>query len=267
MAIPPEDNSPKKPDASQEAFVREVDDAVRQDAATRFFSRFGKPLIAVVVAGLVGYAGWLWYGNSQQESAGALGGQLMAALENADANNGAAAKAAADKLASVENPAYRGAAMLVQGNVALGNGDVKAATGAFAKLALDGKAPDDLRQLATIRQTLAEMDSIKPEMVITRMQPLLSGDGPWVPAAMELTAIAKMNLGKPADAQALYSKIANRKDVPPSLKARATQMASSLSGAKSASATVSPAAAPSPAEKSPEKSPEESPKEFKEPAK
>ncbi len=244
VAIPPENDTPKKPDASQEAFVREVDDAVRQDAATRFFARFGKPLIVGAITGLFAYAGWLWYSNSQQENAGALGGQLMAALDSADANNGAAANAAAAKLARVDNPAYRGAAMLMQGNIALGNGDVKSANAAFAKLAQDAKAPNDLRQLAIIRQTLAEMDSIKPEIVVTRMQPLLSGDGPWVPAAMELTAIAKMNLGKPADAQALFSKIANRKDVPPSLKSRASQMASSLSGGATPPAVATPAVAP-----------------------
>ena len=244
MAKPPVEDTPRKPDASQEAFVREVDDAVRQDAATRFFTRYGKGVVAIVVAGLIGYAGWLWYGNSQTEAAGALGGQLMAALDSADAGNGPAANATAATLASAGNPAYRGAALLVQGNVALEKGDVKAASAAFAKLALDGKAPEDLRQLAVIRQTLAEMDSIKPDVVVTRMQPIVSGDGAWVPSALELTAIARMQQGKSAEAQALFSKIANRKDTPKDMKERAAQMASMLSGGDAPATTGTVPSAP-----------------------
>jgi hypothetical protein len=249
VATTPDDKDPKKPDASQEAFVREVDDAVRQDVASNFLSRYGKATVGVVIAGLLGYAGWLWYSNNQAETAGALGGELMTALDSADANNAAAANSGAAKLARSGNPAYRGAALLLQGNVALAKGDTKAATTAFAKLANDGSAPEDLRQLATIRQTLAELDSLKPDVVITRMQPLLARDGKaedatWGATALELTAIAKMQQGKTAEAQALYSKIANRKDAPPSLKSRASQMASMLSGAESPAApTTAPTTA------------------------
>lgn len=242
MATTPEDKDQKKPDASQQAFMREVDDAVRDDMAGQFLTRFGKPLAAVIIAGLVGYAGWLWYSNSKTESAGALGGELMASLDAMGSKAYPAAGAAAAKLAKTDNPTYRAAALLAQGNAAEAIADNTGAVAKYAAVAKDANAPEDLRQLALIRQTLAEMDIIQPDAVIARMQPLTASEAPWAATALEITALAKLKQGKSAEAQALYSKISARKDTPPSLKTRASQMASMLSGSEAPSASTPKAA-------------------------
>jgi hypothetical protein len=245
VAKPPEQNSPDKapekdpakPDASTDAFVREVDDAVRQDSASRFFARYGKATIAIVVAGLLGYGGWLYYSASQTEVKGAQGSSLIEMLDSADANNAGAANTAADKLLKDATPTYKAATLMAKGNIALAT-DPKKAIGFFAQVAADANAPADLRSLALLRQTMAEMDSLKPDVVLTRMKPLMGKGTTWSATATELSAIASMKLGKNAEAQALYSSIANSKDAPESLKSRASQMASMLSGAASTEKSV-----------------------------
>ena len=51
MAIAPVNN---------EAFLREVDEQVRLDTAQRFWKRWGIALVALGVAALLGFGGWLW---------------------------------------------------------------------------------------------------------------------------------------------------------------------------------------------------------------
>ena len=42
---------------NSEAFMREVDDAVRQDQLTTFWQRYGRILIVVLVVGLAAFGG------------------------------------------------------------------------------------------------------------------------------------------------------------------------------------------------------------------
>ena len=45
------------PTNANDVFVREVDDAVRDDYIRNFWSRFGKAVLGLIVVGLIGYGG------------------------------------------------------------------------------------------------------------------------------------------------------------------------------------------------------------------
>ena len=46
---------------NSEAFMREVDEAVRQDQLLTFWQRFGRWIVACVVIGLIAFAAWLYW--------------------------------------------------------------------------------------------------------------------------------------------------------------------------------------------------------------
>ena len=46
---------------NSEAFMREVDEAVRQDQLTSFWQRYGRVLLVVLVLGLAAFGGWLYW--------------------------------------------------------------------------------------------------------------------------------------------------------------------------------------------------------------
>ncbi len=73
MALPP---------GNPDTFIREVDDAVRADLLQNFGARFGKPLIALIVVGLLALAGWLFWQSRSDSAAGDLGASLNASLDN-----------------------------------------------------------------------------------------------------------------------------------------------------------------------------------------
>ncbi len=247
MAQPPKTEAPSpntaRNKAQDEAFIREVDEAVRSDIAITFWQRYGLGLIGAIIVTVLAYGGWLYYQSNRAEAAGAQGAELLAAM--AASENPALAETAGPKLAKLAKegkPAQRAAALLAQGNAAMRDGDSKAAAEAFAKLARDGEAPDALRALGTLRQTIAEMDSLAPDAIISRLKPLTAAEAPYRATALELSALAQTRAGRPAEAQALWAKIAELKDAPDSLKSRAAQMASMLTG--EAAPKAAPKAAP-----------------------
>ena len=90
-----------------------------------------------------------------------------------------------------------------------------------------------------LRGTTLEFDSIKPEEVIARMQPLAKPGLPWFGSAGELTAMAYIKQGKMLEAGRLFAAIAADKQVPDSIRARAVQVAGTLGVDASASLPAS----------------------------
>src|SRR3546814_17664152 len=88
--------------------------------------------------------------------------------------------------------------------------------------------PEAYRNLALVRQTALQFDSLKPAQVIARMKPLAIVGGPWFASAGEMTAIAYLNDNKPDLAGPLFAAIAKDKDAPASARSRAAQMAVAL---------------------------------------
>ena len=221
MALSPTDNK---------AFLQEVDEAVRKDRLDTIMQRYGRWIAAAVIAGLVAFGGYLYWGHRQEVARGEQAEQLVAAFEKVQAKQ---ADAAADlaRLESAGSPAYRAAALFQQANMKAEGGDLKAAAALMARAAADTKLDKALRDMALIRQTLFDYDPLKPEAVIARMKPMVDAKDPassWFASAAELSAIAHYRLGQYDQAGALYGRIAKLPDVPKSLQSRTVQMAGML---------------------------------------
>lgn len=219
MALPP---------GNPDTFMREVDDAVRADVARDFAQRFGKPLIALVIAALLGLAGWLFWQSRTDDSSGELGTSLSSALDTMGQGRPKAAATAADALAKGDNPTYRALALMVQGNAAAAQGDLRGAAAKFGLVAANTEVDQTLRNTALLRQMLAEYETIEPGTLIARLRHLVATPGPAFASAAELTALAELKRGNASAAGLLYKRIAETENVPDSLKSRAVQMAGML---------------------------------------
>ena len=232
MALGPKNNDkPKegdKRDLSDEAFMREVDDAVRSSDLTNFWQRYGRWLLALVVIGLAAFGGYIYWSNQQVEQAGKQGEVFVDAVDKLEANDEAGALKALAEVKKSGKPAYRAMAELVEANLAMEKGETKKALAAYAKVAADGDLPQPFRDLAVIRQTAGEFDTLESQKIIDRLKPLAKPGNAWFGSAGEMTAIAYLKMGKEDLAGPIFAQIAKQKDLPESLKARATQMAGSL---------------------------------------
>ncbi|MEO9470410.1 tetratricopeptide repeat protein [Parasphingorhabdus sp.] len=219
----------KKPeeetDRGEEVFMREVDDAVRQADLQNFASRYGVWIGLVIVAGLASLAGWIFYSNSETEEAGLRSEEYVAAVDSISQNNMDGASAALKPLEDTKQDGYRAAAQLMQANIALEKNDPAKAIEGYKKVAADADLPQPFRDLALIRQTATEFDSLESQQVIDRLKPLAVPGNPWFGSAGEMVAIAYLEMDKADLAGPLFAQLAQDETVPPTIRSRALQMA------------------------------------------
>jgi hypothetical protein len=207
--------------------MREVDDALRQDEMLGFFRRFGKPLIAVVVIGLLALAGYLWWDHTSKQKQAENGEKLIMAIDKVEAANLADADKELAPLTEGDD-ASAAAAKLMRAGIALRQNRQADAVKLYGEVAADEDLPKPYRDLALIRETATNFDKLAPQLVIDRLKPLAVPGNPWFGSAGELVGIAYLKQGNRKEAGPLFAKIARDDKVPDTLRRRARQLAGLL---------------------------------------
>lgn len=221
MALPPSGTT-------DEAFMREVDEEYRRERLLSIWRNYGRWIIVVVVAALIAFGGYLYWRHHSERGAGKTGEQYDAALRLAQEGQADKAAAELDKLAAGKD-GYAAMARIAQGNLLLQKNDPKGAIAKFAAVAGDEAVEKPFRDLALIRQSIAEFDSVKPQVIIDRLKPLTDPNSPWLGTAGELSAAAYLKAGDRKAAGQLYGQIAQGGEkVPEPIRARAVQLAGVL---------------------------------------
>lgn len=219
MAVPPK---------TDEAFLREVDEELRRDQLTNFWTRYGVWLVIAIVGGLAVFGGFLYWRHSQTVQAGVDGEQMQSVIEKLEQNPKSDVAKPLQDLAGSKIDAYRATAKFAQADQLLEKQDMKGAIAKFAEIVADTSLAQPFRDLALIRQTSAEFDTIKPQVVVDRLRPLAVKDNPWFGSAGELVAAAYLRLNQNDQAGQMFAGIARDDHVPGSIRQRAVEMAGAL---------------------------------------
>lgn len=222
------------PDTPNEAFLREVDENLRRDQMQDFGRRYGKWLIAALVLLLTAIGGYLYWQDRQAKAAAAQSEELSAIFTDIGAGKAAASDQRLQRLAQADNDLVQTLALLTQAATALEKNDRKTAIARYQAVA-EGDAPDSYRDLALVRSTALQFDTLKPADVVARLQPLVNAGDPYFPSAGELTAMAYLKQGQKQQAARLFAAIAADKQAPASARSRAAQIAGTLGVDASAS--------------------------------
>jgi hypothetical protein len=214
--------------AQQDVFLREVDEALRQDEMLGLVQRWGRPIAIVVVVALLALAAYLWWDNHRKQEAGAVGEQFTMALDKLEANNLSAADKELVGVIAKGGPGSVAAAKLLRGGIASQQNKPADAAKLFAEVSADAGAPKPFRDLATIREVAVRFDQIPPQQVIDRLKPLAVPGNAWFGSAGELVGIAYMKQGRNDLAGPLFAAISRDKEVPDSLRRRTRQLAGLL---------------------------------------
>lgn len=234
MALPPQstddaqERNRKKAEAEQETFLREVDDALRQDQFEGFFRRYAKPLLIAVAVGLAALAGGLWWQESQKAKADERGEAFVVALDELEAGNRKSAYDKLQKVIEAEGTASATSAALLRAGLAIELGKPGEAVGIYEAVAADDDAPQPMRDLANLRYVALRFDELKPQQVIDRLKPLAVPGNAWFGVAGEMVGMAYLEQGKEDLAGPLFAQIARDKDVPETLRGRSRQLAGLL---------------------------------------
>jgi hypothetical protein len=219
LALKPVDN---------ETFYREVDEELRRDQMKTYWERFGKLIIAGVVLFLALIGGYIWWQNQKEVKAGERSETLLGAFDDVASGRKAAAAAKLDELTKSGSGGHRAAALLTKADMAVEGKDLKGAAAIFKQVADDGGLARPYRDLALVRMTAVELDTLPPQAVIDRLKGLAVAGNPWFGSAGEMTALSYLKLNKPQQAAGVFAAMAKDKKLPDTLRSRATQMAGSL---------------------------------------
>lgn len=211
-----------------DAFLREVDDALREDQMMTAVRRYGKPVGAGLVLGLLALGGYLWWGHYQDQQAATRAEQLTIAMDQIEASRTDLANKTLDGLAASGDNGSAVVARLVEAGLLAQQGKAQDASTRYAAVAADSNAPQTYRDFATLRQVALNYDQMKPDDVIAKLKPLAAPGAPWFGAAGELLGMTYLKQGKKELATPLFGAIAKDKDQPESLRARVRQIASQL---------------------------------------
>lgn len=215
------------PDPRDEAFLREVDEAYRQDELARFWQRWGRWLVAAIGAGVLAFGGFLLWQGEQQRQLEARSERFAAAIDKLEGGDSVAAIESFSALEG-ERGTYATLATLMQAVVATQGGDSERALAAYRAVAANARAPQPLRDVATFKEIRLAFDALPPDEVIARLSPYLEGDSPWAPAAAELVGLAHLKAGNREAAGPFFLRAASDERAPTSLRARTEQMAAAL---------------------------------------
>ena len=218
-----------------ETFLREVDENLRRDQLRTMARKYAPLWIAGVVLLLAAVGGWLFWQDKQKKDSAADSEALAQVYSDIGAGKLTTVPQRLDALANGNSDAVRASALFTRAAVAIEQNDRALAIAKYHEAANDTGLPAPYRDLGLIRATTLEFDGLKPDQVISRMEPIAKPGNPWFGSAGELTAMAMIKQGKKLEAGRLFAAVAADKLVPESIRARAVQIAGTLGVDASAS--------------------------------
>jgi len=213
---------------SNDTFLREVDENLRRDQVQDFFKKNGKWIAAAVILLLAAAGGWIYWQEKRNRDAASQTEQLHSVLTDVASGQRKDIPQRIDALEQSHSDAIRASAMLTDAALALEQNNRSAATAKYREIVDDKGLPQVYRDAGTIRLTALEFDTLKPEQVIARLEPLAKAGNPWFGSAGEMTALALLKQNKKAEAGRLFAAIAADTQVPESIRSRAVQVAGTL---------------------------------------
>lgn len=234
MALTPSNSGsqPPKPgsrdEAAQDGFLREVDEALREEQMVDAFKRYARPVGLVIAIGLLGLAGYLYWDHAQKAEAAQWSDRTVIAMDRLEAGQLDAALKDLELIARDGGDGHRAVALMQLAGIAAQQGKTDEAVKRFGAIVADAKLPQPVRDLALVRQVSLQFDALRPEEVIARLKPIAVPGNAYFGSAGELVGMAYMEQGKMQQAGELFAQIGRDQNVPATLRSRMRQIASGL---------------------------------------
>jgi hypothetical protein len=208
----------------QDSLLREIDEDLRRERYALLWKRYGWLVITVLVALVLGVAGYEAWRAYERRIHAQSSEQFAAAATLADP---AAAAGAFGKLADEAPRGYEILARLRQAAMHVEKGDYPAAVSVYDKLA--GETDDPLySDLAVILKVMAEMRIAEAPADAARLAeqlaPLTAPDRPWQYSAKELSAHLALRSGETEKARELLTGLSDDAQAPEGIRTRAQEM-------------------------------------------
>jgi hypothetical protein len=222
----------------RDSFLREVDEAVRQDQYKKLWDKYGILALgaaALIVVGVAGYKGWSYWQERRAQDAGAKFTQALLMEDGADA---AKAREMLTALAEKGPEGYRVLARFQLAAAEAKAGDIDKAVADYDALAIDPGVDPILQGHATLQAAALRLDKADYAEMERRLQGLVDSNSAWRFSARELLGLSAYKLNNMREAERQFSALIGDQGTPPNLRERADMMLALIVGTPQALSTT-----------------------------
>ncbi len=220
---------------SDDSFIREVNEEMRQDQARALWDRFGPLALGVAVLVVLATAGSVGYNYWTETRANRSGDAFSQALALANDGKNDEALGALQALEADGYGAYPLLARMRAATVLAAKGDFAGAVAGFDAVAADNSIPPAIRDMASLRAAYLLVDNGSYADVAARAEALTADTNPLRHSAREALGLSAWKEGRSSDALKLFEQIAADDAAPRNTRQRATLMAELIRGSGTAS--------------------------------
>ncbi len=224
--ITPRDNSDINPDFT-DAFIREVDEDVKNDNFKVLWNKYGTYIVAFVIIAVTAAVCFDRIKMWEMERNQIRTENYMAAAQLN--NNPQDTIAALQKINSENNGIFSDFAKLQIANVLLGQNKTEEALATLQSLIDDKDADHAVKNIALIKFASYKVDSMSKKEMDDLLQPVLQDKGSWTPLANDLLAMSAIREGDIETAKQIYTDILKIKDLPEGFRVKVQDMLTSIS--------------------------------------
>ncbi len=202
-----------------DAFIREVDEDLRQKQLTNIWNKFGKYIIGIAVGIVLVVAGRGIYASMTESKYAEQADAFTAALLKSDAE----AATALDEIIASDVDGYEILATFKKVENAIAAGDKLGAVAILDDFIATASVPELYKEMATLQAGILEVDSASVDEVRARLTLILNGETQFKYMAGEIVALAELNAGEADAAKARLQGLLDDEEAPGSIKNRAEQ--------------------------------------------
>lgn len=218
-------------------FLDDVQKDMRKEKLDTIWKEYGKLISTVLVVAIGGSSGWVLWRNHSEEKLNLTSQKFMKAQELIERGNVSEGLGVYDSIIHDSSKTYKSLAAIAKAGVLAGKSpeDIQKAEALLTRLTLDKSADKIMRDFATVtliridldRSELKTLDGpTKAKLIahLVTLDKLSTDNSPYSLLAQELKGIILFALNDYAKASEVYVKIAQTKDCPRGLQARAEIM-------------------------------------------
>jgi hypothetical protein len=224
---------------SDHDFIREVNEAVRQEKYKQLWDQYGLYVLALavlLVAGVAGYNAWTFWRQNQAQTAGAEFTQAVTLAESADPK----AKELLDALAKKGPAGYQVLARFQLAAAEAKAGKIDDAVAAYDALASDASVDRILQGVAVLQAASLRLDRADFAEMERRLKPLVDSNSAWRYSARELLGLSAYKQNDMREAERQFSTLLGDQGTPQSSRERADMMLALIVGAPQTLSSTAP---------------------------
>ena len=215
---------------SDDSFIREVDEEMRQDRLKSIWNRFGNLLIGVAVLIVLATAGWRGWQYWQENRAAKSGDAFLAAVDASEKGNQDDSIARLQALEESGTGEYPVLARLRLAGEFEARGETDRALGIYEAVASNASVSEPLRSIALLRAGMVAVDRESYEQVRARLEPLAAAGNPYRHLAREALGLSAYKSGAMEEAYRWFNDIANDAGATSAIRGRVNVMLELLAG-------------------------------------